>query len=514
MPVDASIILGNAPRRVELQDPLEQYGKSLTLRNLMQQGDINTLHYEKGQREASAEKRLEALFANNPNATPEDVMAIDPQRGMAYKKLVLEGEAKRSEIDKNKAETVGKAVAAHRDQLVNVTDPQSAAQWIASAYQDPILSPIVSRTGTLQDAIKKIPQDPAAFDEWRKQSALGATKFIEMNKPHVTTQDLGGTSQVVATPGLGGAPSVLSSTPKTITPGDAAHLDMERKKADPFGILGINKNPSPAATAQAGLSGEEYLKTLPPGVSSQVKALAEGKLAITPRTLQSPQGAALLQMAMQYEPGTDQTTYISRAATAKDAASGKIATSNNALNTVAGHLAGLGDAAEKLDNTSFPWVNKLKNAVANARGQPQVNAFNLNLMGVADELERAYRGAGGSAGEIENWKKTLGDSSSPEQFKGALAKGAEMLQSKIEANQAQIDQGMRSTTHGIKALTPKAEAAFAKLRGEPAKAKEAEAPKPQSFDALPDPAKFDGKFMTDTNTNTKYKSVGGKWVKQ
>ncbi len=255
--------------------------------------------------------------------------------------------------------------------------------------------------------------------------------------------------------------------------------NIETVKADPFGILGLNKNAPAAANAGAGLTGDEYLKTLSPGIASQVKALAEGKLAITPRTLQSPQGSALLQMAMQYEPGTDQSVYVARAATRKDAATGKLAVSNNALNTVAGHLSQLSDSADSLNNTSFPWANKVKNAIATATGQPQVNAFNLNLMGVADELERAYRGAGGAAGEIKSWRDTLGDASSPQQFKAALQKGAEMLQSKIEANQAQIDQGMRSNTHGIQALTPKAEASFAKLRGE--KPDTTSAPDPQAI---------------------------------
>jgi hypothetical protein len=39
MPIDASIIAGLKPIQIQQQDPLEQYGKSLTLRNLMLQGD-------------------------------------------------------------------------------------------------------------------------------------------------------------------------------------------------------------------------------------------------------------------------------------------------------------------------------------------------------------------------------------------------------------------------------------------------------------------------------------------
>lgn len=236
-------------------------------------------------------------------------------------------------------------------------------------------------------------------------------------------------------------------------------------KTDPLGTLGFNKA-VPAAKASAALAGgDEYLATLPPGVAAQVKAMADGKLAITPQTLRTPQGQALLQMAMQYEPGTDQTTYISRAATARDAASGKLANSNNALNTVAGHLQGLSESADALNNTRFPWWNTFKNAVASNSGEPQVKTFNLNLQGVVSELERAYRGAGGSEGDINKWRATLGDSNSPQQFKEVLAKGAEMLQSKLEANHEQYVQGMRGRPGEHQTITPKARAALDKLRG-------------------------------------------------
>jgi hypothetical protein len=239
---------------------------------------------------------------------------------------------------------------------------------------------------------------------------------------------------------------------------------IEAAKADPYGTLGINKNVSPSAAAGAGLSGEDFLKTLPPNLALQVKAMSDGRLQISPNQ-RSPQQQQLIQLAMQYEPGTDQTIYASRAATAKDAASGTLAKSNNALNTLAGHLAELHDAADALHNTPIPWVNGVKNWASDAMGDPRLKTFNTNVHGVIDEFEKVYRSSGGTQAGIDEWKKNLGDANSPEQFRAVMAKGAEMVESKLEANNAQYAQGMSGKVGSYSSITPKAQAAFDKIRG-------------------------------------------------
>jgi hypothetical protein len=125
-------------------------------------------------------------------------------------------------------DTTTKAVEMHRQGLAGINSPQDAAAWLQAAYQNPDLKPLTS-TLPLEQAIAKIPADPDGFQNWRNQMALGMTKFVELNKPHITTQDLGGQAQLVATPGLGGAPQVLSSTAKTMTPGDAARLAQDER---------------------------------------------------------------------------------------------------------------------------------------------------------------------------------------------------------------------------------------------------------------------------------------------
>jgi hypothetical protein len=53
---------------------------------------------------------------------------------------------------------------------------------------------------------------------------------MELNKPHYVTENLGGTSKVSALPGLGGAATTVSTTKKTMTPGEIAANAIAREK--------------------------------------------------------------------------------------------------------------------------------------------------------------------------------------------------------------------------------------------------------------------------------------------
>ena len=111
-----------------------------------------------------------------------------------------------------------------RNALSNVNTPDEGRMWTAAVYSDPELGPVFRSMGTTaEQAVAKVPTDPAGFNNWKQQAAIGATKFMELNKPHFVTQDLGGKTQVLSMPGMGGAAGVVqgSAQNKTLTPGEA-----------------------------------------------------------------------------------------------------------------------------------------------------------------------------------------------------------------------------------------------------------------------------------------------------
>jgi hypothetical protein len=61
------------------------------------------------------------------------------------------------------------------------------------------------------DAARNIPADPEGFNRWKQQAALGITKFMELNKPSTMQINRSGATDVIQTPGLGGAPTTVGS---------------------------------------------------------------------------------------------------------------------------------------------------------------------------------------------------------------------------------------------------------------------------------------------------------------
>jgi hypothetical protein len=191
--------------------------------------------------------------------------------------------------------------------------------------------------------------------------------------------------------------------------------------------------------------------------------------------MRTPYGQNLLNAVSQFDPSFDAVNYGARASTRKEFTSGKASQSVNAMNTVAGHLESLSDAADKLGNTSIPMVNGVKNWLAsNARAIRASSSSTATKKAVVDELTRVWRGNGGSEGDIKTWSSTLDAANSPQQLHGVIAQMGELVGSKINSMGEQYRQGMGTTGEPLQLLTPKAQKVFEKLQqragGEPASA--------------------------------------------
>ncbi len=282
---------------------------------------------------------------------------------------------------------------------------------------------------------------------------------------------------------------------------------------NPLASLLSGANSSPNAGTAESLTGDELLKSLPPGVAAQVKGYAEGKIPFTPYTLRSAAGQQMLQLVNQYDPSFDAVNYGSRASTRKDFTSGKAAQNITALNTAIGHISTLQDASKELDNTEYPTVNGIVNTVKNLTGSDKVKNFETAKDAVADELTRVFRGTGGSVADIDAWKSKLSAANSPQQFKGVMGQMTELLNSRLDALGQQYNQGMGTTKDGIELLSPKAQSAYAKITGE-APAKTAVSGDMQSDNApqaAPQGSIKEGTTATNPKTKAQIIFRGGKW---
>ena len=182
---------------------MESVQKSLALQGLMGQQDLQGLQLDEARRGAEANQRLQALFSSNPNATPEDVMRIDPAKGLKMRQDLLTNRKTEGEIAKTATEVDAARAKLGRD-LIASANPQNYQTIIAEGR----------RLGQ-----KWADTAPPEFDPvWQRQNVIGADKWLEVNAPKVTSVQDGGVTRMVDTNTFTN-PGITARTFSTADPG-------------------------------------------------------------------------------------------------------------------------------------------------------------------------------------------------------------------------------------------------------------------------------------------------------
>lgn len=222
------------------------------------------------------------------------------------------------------------------------------------------------------------------------------------------------------------------------------------------------------------LHGEEFIQKLDPQTASQVTAIIEGRAPYpTGMLLKTPYGQKLASYVTQADPTFEAANANARAKVQADYSTGMIAKTNNALNTAIKHMQQMSDAVDSLKNYDQggglgPFTgtaNTLKNAYLTESGDARVTNFKSISGKVAEELTRAYRGAGGAEADISREIEILNSSNSPTQLHQAIAKMADLLRSKIEANEAQYQSVMGPLVKHKPMISPEAQSALDVISG-------------------------------------------------
>jgi hypothetical protein len=181
------------------------------------------------------------------------------------------------------------------------------------------------------------------------------------------------------------------------------------------------------APGTADLHGEDYLKTINPGLAAQLRSIAKGDTpAPTGRAAVSGPGAMLTRALYQYDPEFTPLLGQMRKDTLKeftDTSSSKAGGQLMALNTMIHHADLYQEVADSMKNGSWRPGNAAYNAVATMFGKaPPIEA---NLVGrfLAGETGKVVGEQ--AQGEINGILKSLETDASPEQISAA---GQRMLQ--------------------------------------------------------------------------------------
>lgn len=165
---------------------------------------------------------------------------------------------------------------------------------------------------------------------------------------------------------------------------------------------------------------EAFLGHFDRGTQTAIKGIADYSINPTNfsnRTTSTRGGgltrAQIVELVKQFDPSYDDKLYGQRNKTQTDWTSGKTRDSMVATNTVVRHLSELDEATKAL--APYTWstysaINEKKlktQAGFNKPVRDAIKRFETARQAVASELERVYRGTGGSQGDINEWRNNL-----------------------------------------------------------------------------------------------------------
>jgi hypothetical protein len=277
----------------------------------------------------------------------------------------------------------------------------------------------------------------------------------------------------------GDPPGTLYGNPRPgyhlLTPDEAQAQGLDTAKRWQRGPDGQTTAVGDASVSPPGdpnKTGQEYLATVPAGMASQIKALAEGRLPLPSSfALGKPYWQRLLQATAQYDPTFDAGKAKERqAAMLAFTGNGKAAQLVGSVNRVANHLQTLYDASEKLvgPDTGFGPLNSVL-AYGGQRFQPQsLKAYNSALPLVAGELEKIARGSTGTLHGVEQIMSNLSPSESLSTRRQAIKTAIELIHGAIEPLQNQYNSAFTgsSARPAIPWVTPRSQSIYDRLSGE------------------------------------------------
>jgi len=208
----------------KIDSPVNALANVLQIKGAQQQNQLGQMKMDEYGRGVERQNKLREILQGTDPSQLQDALLRGGfmDESQARGKYSADIGKTAAETGAKEVETLVNATRLHRDQLAGVNDPQAAAQWVSAGYQDPVLSKLFGKSGSLQDAIQRIPQDPQAFENWKQQNALGASEFIKQNTPRYQTSDVGGSTNTYANPGLGGPSQLVNSVKNTQSPDNAA----------------------------------------------------------------------------------------------------------------------------------------------------------------------------------------------------------------------------------------------------------------------------------------------------
>ena len=247
MAINPNIAL--AVRGIELQDPLTQYGKVSAIQNAQQQNQLAQMQMAQSQRELAATNALNQAYKQAYNADTGEVDLNALRSSLAtggfgsklpgIEESIFKARGAKTTALKGEADLLDTKLKQSRQflEMIDPNDPNAAnayMEWHKANHADPVIGKALEARGITVDQsmqrIQQLMQTPGGIARLINESKLGTEKFMEMNKPQLSTVDTGGQVVSQAFEPLTGKVTDIKSRVKTMAPGEAKRISLEDRR--------------------------------------------------------------------------------------------------------------------------------------------------------------------------------------------------------------------------------------------------------------------------------------------
>lgn len=283
MAIDPSIALG--VRGIELQNPMNALAQFSQIQGAQQANRLNQMQMAEYERARTEEEGLRNYLSGadlTATETRNALMAKFGKSGREFAKNLTELDKAKTEEAARKAKLAIDKTGMYRDMVGSLGSPTDAIEFMKLQATDPDMAGTPITRMPLMKVLSSIPQDPVGFETWKKQTALGMSKFVEQNKAQLSTKDTGGAVVDRTFEPLTGKITTLSTTAKTATPGERL-TDARAKENIAISQEKLKREGDPAfqqTMASARATGEAIAKNDVAAKQALPKIISDAQLAL------------------------------------------------------------------------------------------------------------------------------------------------------------------------------------------------------------------------------------------
>jgi hypothetical protein len=138
-------------------------------------------------RPAGGSNPVNAFFQGQQATMDRDLAqqkAAQDQEMNALRRQQLTGQIQTQEETRTRNKAAEKT-GMFRERLLRARTPEDARNLVRMQYSDPDLSPVLSQAASLEQALAEISDDPADFERYRQQEAMGMAEWMKSQMPKV-----------------------------------------------------------------------------------------------------------------------------------------------------------------------------------------------------------------------------------------------------------------------------------------------------------------------------------------